>query len=319
MKKKSFLVLSLIFEGIILITTVLLAVFLKLSVVLLVGILVADAGLIALSTVMLIKSMKKPKYQLQSKTVQLTGDLNVDIYTILGIPIQYNPDGSIKSIYELLRIHPIYDETGTRLLTPYELLGMMPRFDQNGNEVPTVFVIKNRVGKIAKVDLNKRVLTRKLTDEELEQRMIEQALKKRLEEALKENDNKTAEVIVNKLNENKAAQKKEPKKPVIKYTRETKFDKIKLPEPDKKKDDKDKKKDKKDDKGKVKEVFKPKPQEAPKKAPPPPPASEPPKEKESDGQEVFSLHFGTVKNDKSKRIKLTKEDEKISDAETLNK
>ena len=162
MKKKSFLILSIVFESLIVATALVLAIVGVFPLWLCVTVAVVDGALIALSIVLLVKHIKKQREQLRSKSVQLTGDLMTDIYQILGIPIQYNPDGSIKSIYELLKINPIYDETGTRLLTPYEILKMMPRFDKNGNEIPTVFVIKKRVGRVAKVDLNKRVLTRKL-------------------------------------------------------------------------------------------------------------------------------------------------------------
>lgn len=184
-----------------------------------------DIILLSLNLFLLIKltrKIKKNLLKLESKSINTSGDFMTDIYAILGIPKQYNPDGSLMSIYELLKIHPIYDETGTRLLTPYELLGILPKFDKNINEIPYVFVIKNRVGKIAKVDLTKRVLTRKLTEEEREQQIIARTLKERLAEAEKLGDTQKAQIIQKAI----VAQKAEVKKKEIKYTQNTKFDKI---------------------------------------------------------------------------------------------
>lgn len=71
-------------------------------------------------------------------------------YEALGIEVQYNSDGSIKDLFQLLKINKVYDENGKRIMTPYELLKMNPVFDKNGNEKPLVFTIKNRVVKVAK-------------------------------------------------------------------------------------------------------------------------------------------------------------------------
>ncbi len=173
----------------------------------------------------LVKKIKKQSVKMESKAIVSSGDFMTDIYAILGIPKQYNPDGSLMSIYELLKIHPIYDETGTRMLTPYELLGILPKFDKNINEIPYVFVIKNRIGKIAKVDLTQRVLTRKLTEEEQEQRIIQRTLKEKLAEAEKMGDSQKAAAIKTVIVAQKATS---AKKKEIKYTRDTKFSKIKV-------------------------------------------------------------------------------------------
>ena len=146
------------------------------------GILFCTLGvLIFFSVYKLLKIIKLIKEKKEEQTkVKPTGNYNVDLYTVLGIPVQYNKDGSVKDIYELLGVDPIFDENGNRILTIYELLKIMPRFDNNGKEIPTVTVIKNRVGRIAKVDVSDRVLTRKLTDEEKEALAIREMLKEKL-------------------------------------------------------------------------------------------------------------------------------------------
>lgn len=298
MKKKSLLVLSLVIEGLILLTLVLLPIFINMPILLVVGLITLDVALMALSILFLVKTIKKEKIKLQSKSVKLTGDLMIDIYEILGIPVQYNPDGSIKSIYELLKINPIYDETGTRILTPYELLGMMPSFDMKGNEIPTVFVIKNRVKQIAKVDLNKRVLTRKLTEKELEQRMIEKALKEKLKEAVEKNDGKSAAVIIKKIEENKKAKADSAKKEKVKFTRNNKFNKIKPPE-----DKSDKKKDKKT----LDSLFRPKSKPAPKPEEPETGNSSKPDNVEAE-KKAKSLYFSSGRGKKTLGIE-AKDDE----------
>ncbi len=75
----------------------------------------------------------------------------LDIYAILGIPPQYNSDGSLKSVYQLLGINPQYAEDGSRILTIYELLGINPLFKQDGTEIPTILRVKNRVNSIVKL------------------------------------------------------------------------------------------------------------------------------------------------------------------------
>ncbi len=111
-----------------------------------------------------------------------------ELYEILGLKVQYNEDGSIKDLYQLLGIEPTFDEDGNRVETIYEQLGIAPRFDENGNEIPQVFVIKNGVKKIAKVDTTSRVMTRKVPVEEQEIIVIRETLKKKLEEAQKSGD-----------------------------------------------------------------------------------------------------------------------------------
>lgn len=73
-----------------------------------------------------------------------------ELYDILGIEIQYNTDGTVKDLYELLGIEKCYDEDGKRQLTSYEIMGIIPKFYPNLNERPSVFVIKNRINKVAK-------------------------------------------------------------------------------------------------------------------------------------------------------------------------
>ena len=126
--------------------------------------------------------LKLRKIKKDQRKHQSTGDYQVDLYGILGIPIQYNKDGSIKSIYDLIGIVPIYDESGNRVLTVYELLGIMPKFDQNGVEIPSVVSIKNRVNRIARVDLTSRILTRKLTETEKELLAMKKAAEQKLKE-----------------------------------------------------------------------------------------------------------------------------------------
>ena len=228
MKKKKFLfILSLILESFIAPTFVLLTLFRVVNFIVLIIAVSVDVLLILVTAVMFAKWLKKQKILLKNKQEKLTGDMLIDIYAILGIPVQYNEDGSIKSIYELLEIFPIYDETGTRLLTPYEVLGLMPQFDSNGKEIPLIFVIKNKVGSIARVDLTQRILTRKLSEEELMQKMIDEALRKRLEEAEKTGDKKQADIIKKAISANAKPTKKPAKKtPTVKHTYSSKPEKI---------------------------------------------------------------------------------------------
>lgn len=173
-------------------------------------------AMIVASVIMLVLVKKKIKTKVeQKKTVEnkTTGNYLEDLYNILGIPIQYNPDGSIKDIYDLLQIEPQYDEDGNLILTPYELLGIMPQFTQDGVEIPSFFVIKNRVGKIAKVDLTHRVLKRKLTDQEKEELLIRETLLKQLEEAEKKKEKEKQEALKKVIaNLNNKPKPKAPKK-----------------------------------------------------------------------------------------------------------
>lgn len=145
--------------------------------------------------ILLIKNAKRKKVVVEEEKVQSVGDYNIDLYRVLGIPLKYNEDGTVKNIYELLGIEPVYDEKGNRVETVYELLKMMPKFNSEGQEIPLVFSIKNRVGKIAKVDVSSRVLTRKLTEEEKEALVIKEALKQKLKEAEEKGDTKLQQAI----------------------------------------------------------------------------------------------------------------------------
>lgn len=152
-----------------------------------------------------IKKSKKNKSKPVIEKVTNKEDPLSDFYDILGIPIQYNKDGSIKDVYDLLGIEPVFDEQGNRYMTIYELLGMMPRFDKNGKEIPLVFSIKNRIGRIARVDLTSRVLTRRLSEKEKEELFINQTLKKKLDEAQKNGDVAKVETIKKIVEQKKAA------------------------------------------------------------------------------------------------------------------
>ena len=154
-----------------------------------------------------IKLQKMIKLAELKKNAESSGDYNVDLYTILGIPFQYNDDGTVKNIYELLGLEPMYDEKGNRIMTVYEQLGVMPKFDSEGNEIPLVFSIKNRVGRIARVDLNSRVLTRKLSEEEKEYLAIKEALQQKMQEA-EQNGNKPMQEAIKKIIEKTETKKK---------------------------------------------------------------------------------------------------------------
>lgn len=150
--------------------------------------------------------------------VKSSGNYMLDIYAILGVAPQYDKDGKLIDIYEILKIKPVFDEQGNRVLTVYELLGVAPLLDENGNEIPVVFALKNRVGKIAKVRLSTEFLTRKLTPEEEEERLIQEMLRKKLEEAEKAGDTQKAKAIKEAIKNNKKAEK--PKKkagPIVSY------------------------------------------------------------------------------------------------------
>ena len=163
-------------------------------------------GLIIFLYVRLLRKIKKKKSE--KKEVVSSGNPMVDIYEALGIPIQYNKDGSIKDIYEVLGIEPQFDEEGNRLLTIYEILGIVPMFDKDGKEIPTVLIIKNRVKRFAKVDLSTRVLTRKLTEAEKEEKLIDETLKQKIYEAEKNCDKDKADAIKKVLNNKKKAKAK---------------------------------------------------------------------------------------------------------------
>ncbi len=218
-KQKKILYISLSILGLVTIVDIALfiasvvsIVFFAVSVGLLVVFIIANIVLLVLAY----HKLKKKK--VEPKKIEPTGDYKTDLYGALGIPIQYNKDGTIKDIYQLLGIEPIYDEDGNRILTAYELLGVLPKFDENGNEIPLVFVIKNGVKGIAKVDLSSRVLTRKLTEAEKEELVIKETLQKKLTEAEQTGDKQKETAIKKALNETKKpAKKKEEYKP-INYT-----------------------------------------------------------------------------------------------------
>lgn len=166
--------------------------------------------------VLLLKKTKKVNEDVKEEPERSAGDYNVDLYKALGIPLQYNKDGSVKTIYELLGLEPIYDDKGNRVETVYELLKLMPKFkyddsdDENGcKEIPLVFAVKNRVGKIAKVDVSSRVLTRKLTEEEKEAIKIKEALTQKLKEAEQNGNKQMQEAIKKVIDKTKKPQKKE--------------------------------------------------------------------------------------------------------------
>ncbi len=160
-------------------------------------------ALLVVNVILLFNVYKKIKIKkLEQNKVKSTGDYKTDLYGLLGIPVQYNPDGSVKDVYDLLGIVPVYDDKGNRILTVYELLGIIPKFNEKIEEVPFVFAIKNGVKKIAKVDLSSRVLTRKLSEEEKEQAAIREALTQKLKEAEKKGEVQKQEAIKNILSDN---------------------------------------------------------------------------------------------------------------------
>lgn len=165
--------------------------------------------------VLLFKIVKKIKIsKMNAKTsVKSTGNYMLDIYGVLGIEPQYDKDGNLINIYDLLHIKPIYDDNGERVLTIYELLGITPRFDKEGKEIPSYFVIKNRVGKFAKVSLSTAFLTRKLTPEEEEQKLIRETLKQKLDEAQKAGDKGKEKAIKKAINAKDKAKSKSASKP----------------------------------------------------------------------------------------------------------
>lgn len=150
----------------------------------------SGVGLVA-AIVFLLRALKKAKKKEPVATLVNQDDVGtsmIDLYTLLGIPVQYNKDGTVKDIYQLLGIEPEFDENGKRVPTVYEQLGIQPMFDENGNEIPILFIIKNRVSRAAKVDLTSRVLTRRLTEKELEERAIREAIKRKLDEVREAGD-----------------------------------------------------------------------------------------------------------------------------------
>ena len=96
---------------------------------------------------------KKLKKKLLLKTIEdmrpaKKEDDPTAIYKELGIPVKYDADGRVLTIYELLGIVPIYDKNGKRVKTIYEELSINPSFNEEGVEIPTVVILKNRAEKI---------------------------------------------------------------------------------------------------------------------------------------------------------------------------
>lgn len=140
------------------------------------------------------------------------------IYKILGIPVRYDKNGRILTLYELLGLVPVYDENGNRVKTIYEELNINPKFDKNGKEIPAIAIIKNRVRKFAKVkDATSLMFTKKLTPEEKELLELRRLLRQKQEQAQQSGDTKKAEAA-SKAIKNLAKPKAAPKdnfKPIV--------------------------------------------------------------------------------------------------------
>ena len=122
------------------------------------------------------------------------------LYNLLGIPPQYNEDGSIKNIFELLGIQPEFDDYGQRVPTIYEVLEILPKFDSNYNEIPSIVFIKNKVSKFAvNAPGNLSNLTQKLSAKDMENLDKEKALETKIKIAVLAGNNKKAANINNKL------------------------------------------------------------------------------------------------------------------------
>lgn len=177
----------------------------------------------------LAKKMKLAK--INAKTdIESTGNYMLDIYGILGIEPQYDKDGNLINIYDLLHIKPIYDDNGERVLTVYEILGISPIITKEGKEIPAYYVIKNRVGSIAKVSLSTAFLTRKLTPEEEEQKLIRETLKQKLDEAQKTGDKAKEKAIQKaiKAKEKPKSKEKSEKAPTYKPAKAPDFKRPKI-------------------------------------------------------------------------------------------
>lgn len=153
-----------------LVATVFVATFLTLFVLnaisVLAFVLAICAGLVATAvTIAILIFLHKKRLEAQKLKKQLEQEewnyKMKRLYDVLGIDVQYNSDGTIKDLFQLLGIEPVFDENGKRILTPYELLKMNPIFDENGKERPLVFIIKNRVVKLAKGIVEAPILTYK--------------------------------------------------------------------------------------------------------------------------------------------------------------
>lgn len=199
---------------------------------------------IAIFSILIAKLKKKIKLsKLKAKNdIKTLGNYMLDVYTLLGIDPLYDKDGKLVDLYDILKIKPIFDDQGNRVLTVYEMLGVTPLFDKEGKEVPVVFAIKNRVGKIAKVRLSTEFLTRKLTPEEEEERLIQEMLKKKLEEAEKSGDAKKVKAIGKVIKNSGKSDKGKKKAPATVSFVGVKVKTKSESKSNKKKDDKNKKK-----------------------------------------------------------------------------
>lgn len=247
----------------------------------LLGVSLVGIGVCAFLLCRVLKKMELAKIATVKANVS-SGNYMLDVYNLLGVAPQYNKDGTLKNIYEILQIKPVYDEQGNRVYTAYELLGIVPLIGADGKEIPQVFAIKNRVGRIAKVSLSTEFLTRKLTPEEEEQKLIRETLEKKLDEANKEGDSKKAAAIKKaiKAQDKKPAAKKKPEKEVTYKTAKGKlFKPVTISDPNKDKNGKNKGGGKKDDKksAPASAPTRQQPASAPTQQPAPEQPKEPPK------------------------------------------
>lgn len=196
-KKRNILAVAISCLGILLVANVVLFALGIFKLWLFLAILGTDVVAVIICGFLLVNIIKKIKMmQVKNASMNKTsGNYMLDVYTLLGIPPQYNKDGTLRNIYEILQIKPVYDENGNRIFTVYELLGIKPMIDENGNEIPQVFALKNRVGRIARVSLSTEFLQRKLTPEEEEQKIIRETLEKKLQEAEQSGDAKKVGAI----------------------------------------------------------------------------------------------------------------------------
>ena len=83
----------------------------------------------------------------------------IDFYNQIGLPEQsYVRNGKIRNIYDILGIRPRIKNNGEREVTPYEILKVPPQMVMS-KEIPIIFAIKNRVGKIGKYEGDDIVFT----------------------------------------------------------------------------------------------------------------------------------------------------------------
>lgn len=141
----------------------------------------------------------------------------LNIYAILGIPPQYNPDGTLKDIYQLLQIEPQYDADGKRLLTIYELIGANPVFDKDGKEIPFVVRIKNRVDSIAKIKEGTLPLTYKSQQAQIMGKVSAHKIQEIVNPAEKTEQKIINKAPVQKVVKKASAPKGAKKQPVVNY------------------------------------------------------------------------------------------------------